>query len=1840
MPILRSLLIALPLLAVCVAPVHAASHLQIVEASASGLVIDVFTTADLQPDDLHVRGEGDVALPMVAELLASPPGSQIHLDVRSLKSRQLNNVALPPADSAASDHPGVLARSDRLGIQRGVEARTLQIFPYAYDAAARRLTVHEQLRLQIRFSGKPARRPVQVDERPSDLHRAFINPPSHDGWQQPTPAGKAAGPLTTADWYDPALPWVKVFVDRDGIHRIHAARLQSLGIDPASIDLDHLRLVHLGVDHPLLIRGGEDGRFDEEDEILFVGRYRRAPGPGPEGERDHESEYGARETYWLTWDGARISPDFDVVSGAPTHGYERRDWYLHTEHFEQDQAFAVLEEAPDSLADRWFWQNDRPLKATDPGTRASQIITRDITGLVNQGDAYEARLRVSLTGETPAIVGDHHAFLTFNNQFLSEAIWSGQTSYLFDEVIPSALLADRNRILFQALADLSRVDHIWFNWFELTYRRQFHAHPGELSFATEPAAAGHRITVEGFRHPDITLFDVATGRWLTDIEVNLQDSLYSATFEDAPTQAPTYVVADSLSMTEPILALDTSSDLRITGEGAHMLIISSEDFVDAAERLADHRRQWDSVSVRVISVQDVFDEYNHGRFAREPLADFMADVYQRWTPRPAVVLLFGDATWDYRGIRTGRREQQLVPTLFYNARSRGYSPSDYLFSLVDGDDLLGDFIIGRLTVDSAEEADLVVDKVIDYDRRPAAGDWTGRVILAANWHAVDEFSRPSDSLYTRHMAPVGLRAQRFYAPDEEDIPNVTGKGFLDALNEGALIANFSGHGAAATMQYLFSAQFPDWDYMSQVANGPRLPLVTALSCLNGLFTEPTTEGLSEQFVESPHGGAIAYISASATSFTSQNDLLANALYEGLLGEDRLSFGAALTAAKTRVLTVHPGWIDGPLTMQLAGDPMQRLALPTLPDYVARDLHIETAPVFSSQVHPILATVSNGARRGTDSVRVRILDTHVAGVDTLVDEQRPAFVGDDTLRFQWRPLSGGDHSLSVHVDATDLTTETDEANNLLVTQVEVLVPREAVPLWPAPEAISVDLRLQALTPLDDIGVASSPADVVEFALSTTGDFPDRATVLTTAMANKGLAEARAAAPAGTGPGDLLYWRTRLIDGVHLGPWSQARALRWTADPIPTADSVNWAQDIDRLQRLSGHGLRRLNDQLVATALPPPFRPNGLTREIGFTVLSLPGAGVLATDGVYLYAKRWFNDPSTIYEGRDRFARIGTGFGGTIQGGDYGLLADSTTAGIAATWHEGAIYSDAGMSYAVERLDPSSGRLDTVAVPDGLLDWLTGRVVTDEDRRSGQVLHALFTSDGQQIYNVSMSSTRGTRVGWGVRVFDVETDGTWRLARDFIIPPTEDGFTFRWTDGVIADGERLYLIEYAGERRIRMVDAIDGSFLDEWSSDQDVTRVITGQYDPLNDLVWLGDLRGSGLFGYTRDGAVQGGELVTGPIGPAAAWHRFQAEGDQARLQVEGQQADGAWATVASASAPIEMDLASIDAARYPFLRLRAQIGPDTTQTLAQWQLAFEPAADLALSTAAADVIDGQLLVQAWVRNQGLTAAGAATLSLEQAGRALAQVPVRSLPRGGAQQMTFDPMTLPASGAALVLRLQPSTPDAAGDNDALELILTLPGLTTITFLVDETGQRLMDGDVVRGGTVVRVLAPPLAAGELNLTVDEEPVTADSSWTQMDGSLALRYEVPVGRHRLQARLQRDGLELGVGELELQVDDKLRIGNVLVSPHPLRSSGAFTWVASHAAQIQVDIFALSGRQIRRLGPQPAGAGFGQLTWDRRDADGRTLAAGTYLYVLTATDATDDAIRRRHRGALVLLPQ
>ena len=66
--------------------------------------------------------------------------------------------------------------------------------------------------------------------------------------------------------------------------------------------------------------------------------------------------------------------------------------------------------------------------------------------------------------------------------------------------------------------------------------------------------------------------------------------------------------------------------------------------------------------------------------------------------------------------------------------------------------------------------------------------------------------------------------------------------------------------------------------------------------------------------------------------------------------------------------------------------------------------------------------------------------------------------------------------------------------------------------------------------------------------------------------------------------------------------------------------------------------------------------------------------------------------------------------------------------------------------------------------------------------------------------------------------------------------------------------------------------------------------------------------------------------------------------------------------------------------------------------------------------------------------------------------------------------------------------------------------------------------------------------------------------------------------------------------------------------------------------APVALDVFDLAGRRLHRVFAEERGIGPARYRWDGRNADGKLLAPGTYVWVLRVQA---DAFEERHLGTM-----
>jgi len=138
--------------------------------------------------------------------------------------------------------------------------------------------------------------------------------------------------------------------------------------------------------------------------------------------------------------------------------------------------------------------------------------------------------------------------------------------------------------------------------------------------------------------------------------------------------------------------------------GAEYLIITTQEFKHQADRLAEWKERKGVRSIVWVVNKD----------AREEIKQSLENVYNAWLPAPTYVLIMGDvefipACYDAKHSAT-----------YYNTwlPDRGYIASDLGYFNIEGNGFLPDMIYGRMSVDTPEQAEIVVNKTLQYEQSP------------------------------------------------------------------------------------------------------------------------------------------------------------------------------------------------------------------------------------------------------------------------------------------------------------------------------------------------------------------------------------------------------------------------------------------------------------------------------------------------------------------------------------------------------------------------------------------------------------------------------------------------------------------------------------------------------------------------------------------------------------------------------------------------------------------------------------------------------------------------------------------------------------------------------------------------------------------------------------------------------------------------------------------------------------------------------------------------------------------------------------------------------------------
>ena len=789
------------------------------------------------------------------------------------------------------------------------------------------IRTYDRVVVVVEFSGSGRSRGRRTADRwGEEVYKTLLNYEHSKNWRigRPRPAARVASQRVAER--------VRLTLRDEGLYRVTGKDLEELGITLSDVDPDGLRVMYGGgeilplelpeedfelSEQPIVVNDGADGSFDEEDFLLFHGEsVTRWEFDRDEADfRFVDNPYTLDNVYWLEL-GEPGGVRAEQRSGAPAETVPAFDTY-RVRLRQESEKLILLQTFGMNSGYTWYWED-------------FQGNARNYSIAVQGAAPGPMEIRLGFFGWTDV----HHRFdVKWNNVTVDNIEFIGKPFRLTEVTIPYGPKEGLNQLgLVHTDGRATR-----FDWYEVEYNRMLAAERGELIFDTDVIDGIVQFNLQGFDDEAPRVFDVSNG--LAEIVGSAYDNeAGTVVFRDELNGTPSRYLALGLSrIKRPTrLVLDSSVVLKSPDNAADYVVITHEDFAPAAQRLADWRgvddRFGDPLLPMVVDIRDIYDEFSGGPLDPAAIRDFLFYASNNWSVPPAFVNLFGDGSYDYKN-NSGTSPGNWIPP--FQDEDSTY---DEWYVRVAGDDVFPDMAIGRITVQTLEQADNVVDKLIDYDMRPEAGPWQSRALMVS-----DDVSNPSnpdlpetfflmDTEYlVGNFLPQGLDVVKHYigkyALEGQTKPRARDE-FIRLFNEGASILTYVGHGNPEVLAH--EQMFVLTRDLADIENNGRLPLMYTAASQVGVFDDPVRTSMPEVLLNKTDGGVIGMISATRVGFHGSNMILARWFHQRMYRTDRthVPIGLALTEAK--VLSKGGDTERSQRNIQrysLIGDPATRLVLP-------------------------------------------------------------------------------------------------------------------------------------------------------------------------------------------------------------------------------------------------------------------------------------------------------------------------------------------------------------------------------------------------------------------------------------------------------------------------------------------------------------------------------------------------------------------------------------------------------------------------------------------------------------------------------------------------------------------------------------------------------------------------------------------------------------------------------------------------------------------------------------------------------------------------------------------------
>ncbi len=754
--------------------------------------------------------------------------------------------------------------------------------------------------------------------------------------------------------------WYKVGVAADGVYKLSAGSLSNLGIDISNTNPKNIKIYgHAGGMLPQLnstfryddlaelsiqVIGEEDNVFNDGDYVQFYGKGADTWTYNSISTLFSRTKHPYCDTtyYYITTDeglGKRINTQSSTTL-TPTNTATAYSFYT----FHEQDLFTPINVAIKSGRE-WFGEDfeftpsrdfEFTVKNIDPTARVT--VQTDVVGRSSSSNKFTVK------GNSQPLYDVFFSGVDLNTQSGRYASLGSNSGGFFSN--------QENIVITIGHTKVGTESNAWLNKITLNARIKPIFNDTQLQFSDPLTSNTGAITQFSLGNTDATtkIWDISTAIAPTQIDYQLSNTTLS--FALAHEIVRYFIAFNANSLLTPTLfGKVPNQNLHALTADYDMVIITAPEFMSEAIRLANFKKTNLNINAVIVTPHQIYNEFSAGTRDVTAFRDFFKMFYDRGgaNPKLTCALLLGDGSYDNRNIRfPGRNFIPTYQSFESLSHTTSYVSDDYLGFL---DDLEGayaesntksedlDIAIGRLPVQSLEQATSMVDKIIHYGSAASMGDWRNQITLIAddgdnNLH----FAQADSNAQVISINNKIFNLDKIYLDAYKQVSTPGGNRYPDVndaiskkITTGTLLINYTGHGGELGLAHERILTIADIEAMQ---NYNKLPVFLTATCSFTRWDDPERTSAGELMALSNKGGAIALFSTVRTVFISPNFTLnqsfLTAVFDSSFTEKATTLGEIYRLGKNFVYLDNQEFTTiNSRNFSLIGDPSIIFAIPQI-----------------------------------------------------------------------------------------------------------------------------------------------------------------------------------------------------------------------------------------------------------------------------------------------------------------------------------------------------------------------------------------------------------------------------------------------------------------------------------------------------------------------------------------------------------------------------------------------------------------------------------------------------------------------------------------------------------------------------------------------------------------------------------------------------------------------------------------------------------------------------------------------------------------------------------------------